>query len=400
LPASGRKVYLIDSGVALHDDLPGVTTRVNMACGNNLVNCSTGTLTDQFPVVGCYPHATHVAGIIGARGSNGKTGAGIYDAVNMISVSVVSATGIAPDSRGKCSDSKPSAATIGYALDYVYRDVLGSVVGLQQTRAPIVNISINPGGFGFSQTGVAGTNRVALLKLVTPATAYVYNPNTSFPTPVNYVGAFVAQSAGNIIGGDPTAFAYGTGGKDICTEYGQGINFLPANQLQFAYTHAFPNNNTTSLTDGIMVVGAVHNDGPAADLAGVIPSRRFGVQYNSTGLTAQNDHSSNYGPCIDIWAPGNLIYSTWGTHTHPNKWNSVVGVTYSGSGVSNAITQGWNFLSGTSMAAPHVAGAAAYLADAFNLTTPAQIEQKVRQYATRVGYLDRSGREITIVQLP
>jgi subtilisin family serine protease len=52
------------------------------------------------------------------------------------------------------------------------------------------------------------------------------------------------------------------------------------------------------------------------------------------------------------------------------------------------------------MAAPHVAGAAAYLADAFNLTTPAQIEQKVRQYATRVGYLDRSGREITIVQLP
>jgi subtilisin family serine protease len=52
------------------------------------------------------------------------------------------------------------------------------------------------------------------------------------------------------------------------------------------------------------------------------------------------------------------------------------------------------------MAAPHVAGAAAYLADAFGLTTPAQIEQKVRQYATSTGYADMGGNLIKIVQLP
>jgi subtilisin family serine protease len=74
-----------------------------------------------------------------------------------------------------------------------------------------------------------------------------------------------------------------------------------------------------------------------------------------------------------------------------------VGVTYSGNGLNG--TQGWTFLSGTSMAAPHVAGAAAYLADQFGLTTPAQIEQKVRQYFQNSGYTDRTGAPINYVQL-
>jgi subtilisin family serine protease len=35
-------------------------------------------------------------------------------------------------------------------------------------------------------------------------------------------------------------------------------------------------------------------------------------------------------------------------------------------------------LSGTSMAAPHISAMAAYLANIYGLTTPAQIEQQVR----------------------
>jgi Subtilase family len=102
-----------------------------MACGNNLTNCSTGGTTDIYPVVGCYPHSTHVAGIIGAKGGNGKTGAGIYDAANMISVAVISA---GQDVLGKCNSNKLVLSAVGYGLDYVYRQILGSTAG-----EPILN---------------------------------------------------------------------------------------------------------------------------------------------------------------------------------------------------------------------------------------------------------------------
>ncbi len=53
------------------------------------------------------------------------------------------------------------------------------------------------------------------------------------------------------------------------------------------------------------------------------------------------------------------------------------------------------------MASPHIAGAAAYLADAFNLTTPAAIEGKVRSYMARYNNnTDAAGRPVFMVQLP
>src|SRR5690606_17734967 len=64
----------------------------------------------------------------------------------------------------------------------------------------------------------------------------------------------------------------------------------------------------------------------------------------TVGSTASNDSRSsfsNYGSCLDIFAPGSSITSAWYT--------------------SNSAT---NTISGTSMASPHVAGVAAlYLAD-------------------------------------
>jgi subtilisin family serine protease len=427
-PASGRAVYIIDSGVAFHSDLPNVVSRVNVACGSG-GNCSTGTSNDPYPVVGCYPHATHVAGIIGARGNGNVAnsgGAGVYDGASLHSVAVVQAGG-SPSSAGVCSNSAPpnqtvsgqtvagSTAAIGYALDYVYRSVRGPAPSYINNGVAVVNMSINPGRLGFNSSGQAETNRVALLKTVNPATEWIYEPFFGGWVSVYYPGVFFVQSAGNIVQGSNTqAWNYGTRGKNICAEFSNASNPRPS----LAYTHAFPNNNTTSATDGIMVVGAIHHDGVAADndasvlapLSGIYDSGPYplrGPQTDYTNIPSQYsrflEHSSNLGPCVDVWAPGNLIYSAWGDHTHTNNWLTRLQGSYSANQLNG--TSGWVFLSGTSMAAPHVAGAAAYLADTLGLTTPSQIEQAVRNrfkqlYNGAQTRKDRSGTDIKIVELP
>jgi len=66
---------------------------------------------------------------------------------------------------------------------------------------------------------------------------------------------------------------------------------------------------------------------------------------------------SNWGSCIDLFAPGSDITSTW----------------------SNG---GVNTISGTSMASPHVAGAAALYLQAYPNSTPAQVSSGLTGFAT------------------
>jgi subtilisin family serine protease len=68
---------------------------------------------------------------------------------------------------------------------------------------------------------------------------------------------------------------------------------------------------------------------------------------------------SNFGPCLDIFAPGRNIRGAW--------WTSPVATA---------------FLSGTSMATPHVAGAAALLRDKFPLLTAFGVRNTLVAQAT------------------
>jgi len=84
----------------------------------------------------------------------------------------------------------------------------------------------------------------------------------------------------------------------------------------------------------------------------------------TTGATDNTDKKttwSNYGSCVDVFAPGNNIVSAWGSTTDPNAWTEA---------------------SGTSMAAPAVGGVAALLLEFVPGASPAQVSQTVTGIAT------------------
>jgi subtilisin family serine protease len=79
----------------------------------------------------------------------------------------------------------------------------------------------------------------------------------------------------------------------------------------------------------------------------------------STTMSDARSSFSNFGTCLDIFAPGSSITSTWRT--------------------SDTAT---NTISGTSMASPHVAGAAALVLHEHPTWTPAQVDAELDARAT------------------
>jgi subtilisin family serine protease len=84
-----------------------------------------------------------------------------------------------------------------------------------------------------------------------------------------------------------------------------------------------------------------------------------GITVGATTSTDARASYSNYGTCLDIFAPGSSITSSWNT--------------------SDSAT---NTISGTSMATPHVVGAAALYLAANPSATPAQVRDALVNNAT------------------
>jgi subtilisin family serine protease len=122
---------------------------------------------------------------------------------------------------------------------------------------------------------------------------------------------------------------------------------------------------------GVFFGVAAGNDG--ADACGHSPAAAgttSGVDTVAATDSSDTEASwSNYGDCVDIWAPGVSIYSTYKSGSYAT-------------------------LSGTSMATPHVVGGAALYLSSHPTASPGTVEGALRTAATTTTQRSKDGRTI------
>jgi aqualysin 1 len=159
-----------------------------------------------------------------------------------------------------------------------------------------------------------------------------------------------------------------------------GINYVAATTARPAVANMSlggPQNTAVdaavkgAVAKGVFFGVAAGNDG--ADACGHSPAAAgttSGVDTVAATDSSDTEASwSNYGNCVDIWAPGVSIYSTYKSGSYAT-------------------------LSGTSMATPHVVGGAALYLSKNPTASPGAVETALRSAATTTSKKSKDGRTI------
>ena len=190
-----------------------------------------------------------------------------------------------------------------------------------------------------------------------------------------------------VVGVAPGASTYGVkvlgcDGSGTTTSVIKGIDWVAANAIKPAVANMSLGGGASQMLDDAVRVAAAKGivftiaaGNSAANACFTSPARIGGGSTPGVlvvGATDSNDQEasfSNYGACVDVWAPGVAIPSL-----------------KVGGGVVS--------LSGTSMAAPHVGGAAALYLGRYPLASHDATTQALRQMAVTTGTFSKDGRAI------
>jgi aqualysin 1 len=167
----------------------------------------------------------------------------------------------------------------------------------------------------------------------------------------------------------------------------KGVDYVTANATEPAIANmslggsaskALDDAVTRSANSGVFYSLAAGNEG--ANACNSSPAR-VGAGTNNgivtTAATSSSDQEaswSNYGKCVDIWAPGVSILST-----------------KKGGGTTT--------MSGTSMASPHVGGAGALYLSSHTEASPATVETSIKGVAEATSSKSKDGRQIQLLDV-